>query len=253
MIIKTKDAIFKMRTAGQYLAQMFEMLQQEVVRSDVTTGYVDAWIEKYLQSKNMVSQSKGYMGYKHVSCISVNSEVVHGVPSEYTILKKGDILKVDVCASWKGYCADMARSFVVDNVEISSDKVKFIECAQNSLDAGINQALVGNRLYDISYAIQHAIESQGYGIVQEFAGHAIGKKMHENPDVPNYGEKGTGMRLRAGMTFAIEPMLTMGKREIYILEDGWTVKTKDGSLAMHVEDTVLITEHGPDILTRLHS
>lgn len=253
MIIKSKDAIFKMRTAGQYLAEMFEILKEKIVVSEITTLSIDTWIAQYLKSKNMISQSKGYMGYKHVSCISVNSEVVHGVPSEYTILKKGDILKVDVCASWKGYCADMARFFIVDNIEISSDTQNFIACGLKSLNAGISEALVGNRLYDISYAIQNTIESQGYGVVQEFAGHAIGKKMHENPDVPNYGEKGTGMRLRAGMTFAIEPMLTMGKRDIYVLEDGWTVKTKDDSLAMHVEDTVLITEHGPDILTRLQS
>lgn len=251
MTIKSKDAIFKMRTAGQQLARMFEILGSEIVKSGVTTLAIDQWIAGYLKQHNMISQAKGYMGYAHVSCISVNEVVVHGVPSKDTILQDGDLVKVDVCASWKGYCADMARAFIVGDVLVPAKIQELVACGNKALQAGINQAIPGNRLFDISFAIQQTIEKQGYGIVRDFAGHAIGKNMHEDPDLPNFGTPGTGMKLRAGMTFAIEPMLTMGKHEVYILEDGWTVKTKDHSLAMHVEDTILITENGPEILTRL--
>jgi methionyl aminopeptidase len=177
--------------------------------------------------------------------------VVHGVPSNQVIVQQGDLVKVDVCAAWKGYCADMARAFLVDVTEPSAPLKQFMQTAQNALDAGIQQAGEGNRLFDISYAIQQVAEQHGYGVVREFAGHGIGKSMHEEPDVPNYGNKGTGMMLRAGMTFAIEPMITMGSYDVFIMKDGWTVQTTDQSLAMHVEDTIVITQNGPEILTRL--
>ena len=250
MIIKSKDAIFKMRTAGRLLAEIFETVQK-VIKPDTTTADIDQWIAKKLKEADMVSQSKGYMSYKHVSCISVNDVVVHGVPSHQVVLQAGDLVKVDVCAAWKGYCADMARAFVVGDVEVPQNVSLLISTAQKALDEGIKKAVVGKRLFDISYAIQEVSEKQGYGIVRDFAGHGIGKKMHEHPDVPNFGTKGTGMWLRAGMTFAIEPMITAGGHQVFITDDGWTVKTKDHSLAMHVEDTVLITDDGPEILTRL--
>lgn len=250
MVIKGKDAIFKMKTAGQLLAGIFEMVQ-EVIKPGVTTLMIDQWIAGQLKKNNLVSQSKGYMGYQHVSCISVNQVVVHGIPSHQVILKQGDLVKVDVCAAWKGYCADMARAYLVDVIEPTAEMKLFIDTAKQSLQAGIDQAVEGNRLFDISYAIQQVAESQGYGIVRDFAGHGIGKKMHEEPDVPNFGKKGTGMILRAGMTFAIEPMITMGHYDVFVMKDGWTVQTVDQSLAMHVEDTILITQNGPEILTRL--
>ncbi len=250
MAIKGKDAIFKMKAAGKLLAEIFEMVP-EVIKPGVTTLMIDQWIAAQLKKNNLVSQSKGYMGYQHVSCISVNQVVVHGVPSSQVVLQKGDLVKVDVCAAWKGYCADMARAYLVDLTEPSAEMNRFVSTAKQSLQAGIDQAVEGNRLFDISYAIQQVIEQQGYGVVRDFAGHGIGKKMHEEPDVPNFGKKGTGMILRAGMTFAIEPMITMGHYDVFVMKDGWTVQTKDQSLAMHVEDTILITQNGPEILTRL--
>ena len=250
MVIKSKDAIFKMKTAGKLLAEIFEKVQ-EIIQPGVTTLMIDQWIAKQLKLQNLVSQSKGYMGYQHVSCISVNQVVVHGVPSHQVILQQGDLIKVDVCAAWKGYCADMARAYLVDVTKPTTEMERFIQTAQKALDAGISQAVEGNRLFDISYAVQQVAEQQGYGIVRDFAGHGIGKNMHEEPDVPNFGKKGTGMLLRAGMTFAVEPMITMGAYDVFVMKDGWTVQTTDQSLAMHVEDTILVTQNGPEILTRL--
>ncbi len=250
MITKNKDAIFKMRTAGQLLAGIFEKIEP-IIQPGTTTLMIDQWIAQQLKLHNLVSQSKGYMGYQHVSCISVNQVVVHGIPSAQVILQQGDLVKVDVCAAWKGYCADMARAYLVAVAQPSAQMQQFVQTAQQALQAGIDQAVEGNRLFDISYAVQHVAEQKGYGIVRDFAGHGIGKKMHEEPDVPNFGKKGTGMILRAGMTFAIEPMITMGHYDVVVMKDGWTVETVDHSLAMHVEDTIVITQNGPEVLTRL--
>lgn len=249
MVIKSKDAILKMKTAGKLLAGIFENIE-EIIKPGVTTLMIDQWIAGQLKNNNLVSQSKGYMGYQHVSCISVNQVVVHGVPSNQVVLQVGDLIKVDVCAAWKGYCADMARAYLVD-AQPTVEMKRFMDTAKSSLQAGIDNAVEGNRLFDISYAIQQVIEQQGYGVVRDFAGHGIGKKMHEEPDVPNFGKKGTGMLLRAGMTFAIEPMITVGHYDVLVMKDGWTVQTTDQSLAMHVEDTILITQNGPEVLTRL--
>ena len=250
MVIKSKDAIFKMKTAGKLLAGMFEIIH-EVIQPGITTLIIDQWIAAYLKKNNLISQTKGYMGYQHSCCLSINHIVVHGVPSSNVVLKKGDLIKVDVCAAWKGYCADMTRAYIVGDVEVSVEMKRFMDTAQQALQAGIDQAVVGNKLFDISHAIQQVIEQQGYGVVRDFAGHGIGKKMHEEPDVPNFGKKGTGMILRPGMTFALEPMLTMGSYDVQVMKEGWTVETIDKSLAMHVEDTILITQNGPEVLTRL--
>lgn len=249
MIIKSKQALEKMRTAGKLLADIFEKINP-IIQEGVSTAFIDAWFEEELEKRQLVSQSKGYKGYKHVSCISVNDVVVHGVPSAQVILQKGDLVKVDVCAAWQLYCADMARCYIVGN-EQDEHKNHLIVIAQQALDKGIAQAVVGKRLYDISAAIQGHVEHYKYGVVRDFAGHGIGRHMHEEPDVPNFGTAGTGMRLQVGMTFAIEPMITQGSYEVYVDRDGWTVKTKDKSLAAHVEDTILIGENGPEILTRL--
>lgn len=249
MGIKSRLALEKMRTAGKLLAEIFENIDP-MIEIGQSTAAIDAWIEKELEKRQLVSQSKGYHGYKHVSCISVNSVVVHGVPSAHVILQKGDLVKVDVCAAWQLYCADMARGYVV-GADQGEKAHPLMLVAQQALDIGIAHAIVGNRLFDISASIQRHVESHGYGVVRDFAGHGIGRNMHEAPDVPNFGTVGTGMRLQVGMTFAIEPMITLGSYEVYIDRDGWTVKTRDGSLAAHVEDTVHVGENGPEILTRL--
>ncbi len=247
--IKNKASIRKMEEAGRRLSSIFTELKTIVI-AGMSTQQIDQIIEEKLRKLSLVSKSKGYCGYKHVSCISVNDVVVHGVPSEKDILKKGDLVTVDVCASWKGYCADMARSWFVESNGSSNKAKELVAVAYSALDKGIEKAVVGNRLSDISFAIQKEVESYGYGVVRDFAGHGIGKFMHEDPEILNYGKPGKGPILRPGMTFAIEPMITMGDYSVYIDSDGWTAKTKDGSLAAHVEDTIVITEGKPKILTR---
>ena len=245
--IKNKASIRKMEQAGSLLVEMFEEVTP-MIKPGLTTFDLDQAIETLIKNKGLESRTKGYMGYAHASCISVNDEVVHGVPSANRVLKDGDLIKVDVCASWRGYCADMARSFYVG--PMPEDVARFVENAQRALNKGIEQAVPGKRLGDISAAIQQEIEAGGYGIIRDFAGHGIGKQMHEAPEILNVGAAGEGPVLRAGMAFAIEPMTTMGAHNVYITDDGWTVKTVDKSLATHVEDTVVITENGPRILTR---
>ncbi|MFC1845746.1 type I methionyl aminopeptidase [Candidatus Dependentiae bacterium] len=246
--IKNKSSLAKMEKAGRLLSEMFEELSS-LISPGITTLEIDTWIEKQLRSKGLVARAKGYRGYKHVSCISVNDAVIHGVPSSELRLKSGDLVKIDVIASWKGYCADMARSFFVDGVA-SEDIKKFVDVAQRALNKGIKKARAGNYLSDISAAIQQEVEQHGFGIVRDFAGHGIGKYMHEDPEVPNFGKPGEGPVLRAGMVIAIEPMITMGGYEVFVMDDGWTVKTRDKSLAAHVEDTVVVTGGDPKILTR---
>ena len=248
--IKNNISIQKMAKTGSLLSEILATVDH-LVRPGVSTAEIDAWIELQLKEKNLVSSCKGYMGYQHVSCISVNDEVVHGVPRSTTILQLGDLVKVDVCASLNGYCADMARSFFVG--EPSEQAKKLVVVAQQALNKGIEKARAGNRLSDISYAIQQEVEKHGFGVVREFAGHGIGKNMHEDPEVLNYGKPGMGPLLREGMTLAIEPMITFGKYDVYVTEDEWTVKTVDKSLAAHVEDTVAITNGEPMILTRKKS
>ncbi len=235
--IKNKLSLSKMHRAGQLLLEIFDTVGA-LVRPGISTLEIDSWIEQELKKRDLVSQSKGYHGYKHVSCISVNDEVVHGVPSAQNTLATGDLVKIDICAAWQGYCADMARAYFVET--ISPKARHLVEVAQSALDKGIAQAKPGNRISDISAAIQQEVERHGYGIVRDFAGHGIGKNMHEDPEVLNYGTPGKGPVLRPGMTLAIEPMITMGKYEVYVTKDGWTVKTVDKSLAAHVEDLSLI-------------
>jgi methionyl aminopeptidase len=244
--IKNKLSIQKMAHAGSLLSEILSAVEQEV-RPGVSTAAIDLWIEQQLQQKGLISSVKGYMGYQHVSCISLNDEVVHGIPRSDRFLQLGDLVKIDVCASWNGYCADMARSFFVG--QPSEQAKKLVEVAQQALKAGIAKACVGNKLSDISAAIQEEVEKHGFGVVRDFAGHGIGMRMHEEPEILNYGKAGKGPLLREGMTFAIEPMITAGKYPVYVTQDGWTVKTVDHSLAAHVEDTIAITNAGPVILT----
>lgn len=248
IIIKNKMALQKMATAGQKLASIFERLPGQI-KDGVTTHELDQWVAAQLKQAGLVSRMKGYSGYGYVTCISLNDEVVHGVPQKHKKVRAGDLIKVDVCASWKGYCADMARCFFA-NEQSSAPALKLVQVAQQALDKGIAKACVGNRLSDISAAIQQEVEKHGFGVVRDFAGHGIGKNMHEDPELLNYGRPGQGPVLREGMALAIEPMITEGGYEVYITEDGWTVKTEDGRLAAHVEDTIVITQDGPKVLTR---
>ncbi len=246
--IKNTFAQGKMATAGQLLAQLFEFLE-EWIEPGMNTLAIDAFIEKYQVAHKLKSAMKGYLTYKHVSCISVNDEVVHGVPCDSMTIVEGDLVKIDVCASYEGYCADMARCYFIGAPR--KEVVDFVAVAQAALNKGIEHAITDERVSSISAAIQKEVEKHGYGVVREFAGHGIGKKMHEEPEILNYGKAGEGPRIRPGMAFAIEPMITMGDYGIHVLNDGWTVKTMDKSLAAHVEDTVIVTQNGPKIITRL--
>jgi methionyl aminopeptidase len=247
--IKNEEALARMAMAGDLLAGVFEKLPSMCCEG-CSTAELDSFIEQELSNNGLLSMMKGYMGYGHVSCISLNDEVVHGVPCEKKKLNTGDLVKIDVCAAYRGYCADMARPYFVGFVAEDNPRRVFVEFAQRALDEGIREARVGNRLTDISAAIQREVERGGYGVVRDFAGHGIGRRMHEDPEILNYGKSGRGPLLEAGMVFALEPMLTMGGYAVYVSDDNWTVKTIDGSLAMHVEDTVAVTKEGPKILTR---
>lgn len=245
--IKNKVSIAKMEKAGILLQEIFDVLVP-FIKPGISTLDINGKIAELLKEKKMTSKTLGYHGYRHVSCVSVNDEVVHGVPRADKILQDGDLVKVDVCASYEGYCADMARAFFIGKP--SQDALKLVQVADAALKKGIEQAKAGNRLGDISSAIQQEVERHGFGIVRDFAGHGIGKQMHEDPEILNYGKAGSGLLLQPGMTFALEPMITQGKYQVYVADDGWTVKTKDKSLAAHVEDTIAITQAEAKILTR---
>lgn len=245
--IKNKSAIRKMEQAGRFLSEIFDEIVS-LIRPGISTAEINTWIAAQLRKKGLVSKSKGYAGYKHESCISINDEVIHGVPREDRILQSGDLVKIDICASWKNYCADMARLFCVGTCGI--DAKRLIDIANIALNEGIDKARAGNHLSDISSAIQKVVEENGCGVIRDFAGHGIGKNLHEEPEILNYGQPGKGPILRPGMTLAIEPMITAGDYHVVIDKDGWTVRSQDGSLTAHVEDTVLITDGEPKILTR---
>lgn len=236
------------RGAGARLAELFALLPAVVVPG-VTTAAIHEWIERELAKRQLISQSKGYCGYRHSCCISIGHELVHGIPSATVKLVDGDLVKVDICASWKGFCADMARCFCVGSVQPIARDIANV--ATQSLDAGIMKAIVGGRLSDISAAIQREAERHGYGVVRDFCGHGIGRRMHEEPEILNYGAPGKGPILRDGMVFALEPMITQGDYRVEVAADGWTACTVDRGLAAHVEDTVIVTEAGPEVVTRL--
>ena len=246
--VKNKLALSKMETAGKLLAEICQELT-DIIRPGMATSVIDSWMSDRLKARGLSSKMKGYCGYKHVTCISINEQVVHGIPSDKKILKDGDLVKVDVCAAWGGYCADMARCYFVG--EARPDAKLLVEAACRSLDKAVEATQVRNRIGDISFAVQQEVEKSGFGVVRDFAGHGIGKNMHEDPEILNYGQSGTGPEIRVGMAFAIEPMITAGRYDVIILADGWTVETVDKSLAAHVEDTVVVTENGPKVVTRL--
>lgn len=252
IIRKNSYAISLMREAGKRLAQVFQDLHFQVI-AGISTGKLDEWLEARLLKAQLHPECKGYGSpqFPAVSCISVNDEVVHGVPRFDRILVPGDLVKVDICASYNGYCADMARSYFVGGSALADQAARLVATAQEALDAGIEQARVGNRISDISWAIQKTVEAQGFGVVRNFAGHGIGKRMHEEPEILNYGKPGKGPIIAAGMAFALEPMITLGNFETEVDADGWTARTVDRSLAAHIEDTVVVTEQGPEIMTRL--
>ncbi|MBD3231534.1 type I methionyl aminopeptidase [Candidatus Dependentiae bacterium] len=248
ILIKNKIAIENMRVAGKALAQILHEIKKEI-NVGVSTLQIDFIIEQKMRKKGLIPVCKGYSGYKYATCISLNDVIVHGIPNKKVILKSGDFVKIDVVGSYNGYCADLTRYFFVENVK--GVVKKMAQTVQRALDCAINAALPGNRVSDLSACIQKEVENRGFNVVRKFAGHGIGKSIHEGPEIPNYGNPGCGFVLKEGMTLAIEPMITQHGYDVKILEDGWTAKTADGGLSAHVEDTVLITENGPEVLTRI--
>ncbi len=235
-----------MREAGRVAAKILAELK-DIIKPGISTMEIDSFVEKTVKANNMIAAEKGYYGYPASACVSVNEEVVHGIPSKKKILREGDIVSVDLVVESKGYMADAARTYPVG--KISKEAERLIETAEKAFFNGIAFAKEGCRLSDISNAVQRTVEQEGFGVIRDFVGHGIGSKMHEEPQIPNYGKPGRGPRLQQGMTLAIEPMITQGSYEIDVLSDDWTAVTVDGKLAAHYENTVVITDGEPELLT----
>ena len=244
--IKNPVQINGMKDAGRITGEAL-LAARDAVRPGVTTLELDKVVHDYIVKQGAKPSFLGYHGFPASACISVNDEVIHGIPNKNKVLKEGDIVKIDVGAYYKGFHGDSARTFPVG--KIGEDVQKLIDVTRESFYKGIEQFKEGNRLGDICSAIGDHIEGNGYGIVTQFVGHGIGAALHESPDVPNFGRSGRGVRLCKGMTLAIEPMVNMGSGDVYGLPDGWTVKTADGSLSAHYENTVALTDNGLLILT----
>ncbi len=245
IILKSEDEIALMRRAGRIVAEVLELLAAEV-RPGVIVRDLDRIVEEEYRRRNVVPTFLGYQGYPAHVCVSVNDEIVHGIPGD-RVLQEGDIVSIDLGATYQGFVGDSALTVGVGR--ISEDAQRLIDVTYQSLRQGIEALRVGVRLGVVSHAIQTYAESRGFGVVREYVGHGVGRAMHEEPQVPNYGEPDRGPVLRAGMVLALEPMVTMGDWRTKKHSDGWTVSTLDGSLSAHFEHTVAITEAGPEVLT----
>lgn len=246
IIIKTDREIEYMRQAGKIVGETLLKLE-EVIRPGITTEELDKIAEEYITEHDAKPSFKGYYGFPGSICASVNSEVVHGIPSKKVVLQEGDIISVDCGAMLNGYHGDAARTFSVG--KISEEAKQLIEVTKNSFFKGFEKAFIGNKLTDISAEIQKYAESFGFSLVRDYVGHGIGKDMHEDPEVPNFGKPGRGPKLIKGMILAIEPMVNIGKYHVRVEPNNWTVVTVDGKLSAHYENTVAILDDGPEILT----
>lgn len=243
--IKSEREIELMRHAGMLVSKMHQFIKP-YIKEGITTKELDSLCEKFILDHDGVPTEKGYEGYPASICASVNDTVVHGIPNDYK-LKNGDIISIDVVIGYKGYQGDAAWTYAVGDID--NDKKYLMEHTEKALYEGINMVKPGNRIGDISARVQEYAESHNLGVVRELCGHGIGREMHEDPEVPNFGIPNTGSKLKAGMVICIEPMLTFGERYVYVEDDEWTVKTEDSSPAAHYEHTVLVTEDGYEILT----
>lgn len=246
-MLKSGQEIERMRSAGRIVALALAAIGEKV-RPGVTTAELDALAYQIIIQEGGIPSFKGYRGYPATICTSINEQIVHGIPDQRR-LKEGDIVSIDVGAIFQGYHGDAARTFAVGKVPKQARDL--LEATEGALAAGIAQAVAGHRLGDISYAIQHHAETRGFTVVREYMGHGIGRDMHEEPQVPNFGIAGQGMLLKPGMSMALEPMLNVGTWRTRILADQWTVVTADAQLSAHFEDTIVVAEDGPEILTHL--
>lgn len=246
--IKSESDINNMRKANKIIAEMLIYLE-EIIKPGITTHYLDIKAREFLKNRNVIPNFLGYGGFKGAICASLENEVVHGIPTKSKILQEGQIISIDTGCIYNGFHADAARTFAVG--KISKEKQNLIEVTKQSFFEAMKIIKDGVRLGDIGNTIQNYVEQFGYSIVREYVGHGIGKNLHEDPQIPNYGIKGRGLRLKKNMTVAIEPMVNMGKKEVYTLDDGWTVVTNDGLPSAHYENTILIKEEGVEILSLL--
>ena len=244
--IKSEREIELMRHAGMLVSKMHKFIKP-YIKEGISTYELDKLCEDYIRENDAIPTCKGYEGFPAALCTSVNSVVVHGIPDKKTKLKNGDIITIDVVIGYKGYQGDAAWTYAVG--KINDEKKYLMEHTEKALYEGVKKVKPGNRIGDISHAVEEYATSHNLGVVRELCGHGIGREMHEDPEVPNYGIENTGPRLKPGMVICIEPMLTYGKRDIEILDDNWTVVTRDNKPAAHYEHTVLVTENGYEILT----
>ena len=245
--LKSPTQIGHMREAGRILADAFRVCR-DLVKPGVSTLEIDREVESLIRDRKAKPAFKGYRGFPATICASINEEVVHGIPAARRRLREGDIIGLDLGAIVEDYYADAAVTMPVG--EVTDEARRLLDVTRESLDLGIAQCWPGRRLGDVSAAIQQHVEAAGFGVVRAFVGHGIGRALHEDPQVPNFGEAGRGPLLRVGMVLALEPMVTMGHWEVRVLADRWTAVTADGSLAAHFEHTVAVTEHGPEVLTK---
>lgn len=244
--IKSDKEIDMMRDAGKIVAETFELLSENI-KEGISTFELDQMADKYIRKCKAIPSFKGYGGFKGSICTSINQVVIHGIPSKDDILKNGDIISIDIGAYYNGYHGDSAKTFPVG--KISKLDQKLIDVTKQSFLEGLKKAVVGNRLSDISHAIQSYVERNGFSVIRDYVGHGVGQKLHEDPQVPNYGRAGRGVRLEKGMVLAVEPMVAIGTYKIKVLSDGWTVETIDKKNAAHHEHTFAITDDEPRILT----
>lgn len=246
--LKNSAQITAMKDAGRITGEAL-LLARDAVRPGVTTYEIDQIIRRYIEKCGATPTFLGYGGFPASACVSVNDEVIHGIPSKKRILKEGDIVKIDTGATYRGYVGDSARTIPVGKVSAQAEKL--IRVTRDSFWKGLEAVQIGNRLGDVGHAIDLVVTANGFSTVKRYVGHGIGTDMHEQPDVPNYGTPGRGIRLCAGLTIAIEPMVNIGKEGVRELPDGWTVKTLDGSLSAHYENTVALTSDGVIVLTEV--
>lgn len=247
IVLKSQQDISKMREAGRIVAEVLQLMR-DTVRAGITTAELDLIAHAHIEKRGGRSAFKGYRGYPSQICTMLNSELVHGIPGD-RVLEDGDVLSLDVGVILHGFVGDAGTTIAIG--EIGEEARSLMKVTEDSLYVGIAQAREGNRVGDISAAVQQHVESRGYSVIREYTGHGVGRNMHEEPQVPNFGRAGRGLKLKAGMTIAIEPMVAQGHWRTNVLKDGWTVVTADGSLSVYYEHTVAITDNGPQILTEL--
>lgn len=247
IVLKTGRELKVMREACRISAEALN-LAGNAVEPGVTTAEIDSIAEKYILSQGAVPNFKNYQGYPATACISINNEVIHGIPSKKRKIQAGDIVSIDLGAKFDGYHGDNAATFACGDV--TAEAKRLMDTTRESLYEGIAAAVSGGRIGDIGHAIQQYVEARGFSVVRKFVGHGVGTQLHEAPEVPNFGTPGRGIRLMPGMTIAIEPMINAGHYDVKVMPDGWTVLTKDGSLSAHFEHTIVVTPDGPQILTK---